>query len=165
MMLICALLTAVISVNGAVAALIPVVVVTAVQLRTPTSQLMMPLAFAAHAGSMLALTGSPVNVLVSEAADEAGAGDFGFFEFTLVGVPLLVGTVPSSCSLGASAAPGRATPRYMPPRLQRAGAACCWHYGVDGAPASRCTAARRGGRSRHPATFGSDRRDRCSPAW
>ena len=57
MMLLCAGLTALISVNGAVAALIPVVVVMAVKLRTPSSQLLMPLAFAAHAGSMLALTG------------------------------------------------------------------------------------------------------------
>ena len=48
----------------------------------------MPLAFGAHAGSLLALTGTPVNVIVSDAADDAGAGGFGFFEFALVGVPL-----------------------------------------------------------------------------
>ena len=51
-------LTALISVNGAVAALIPIVVVMAIR-ELPTSQLLMPLAFAAHAGSMLALTGTP----------------------------------------------------------------------------------------------------------
>ena len=45
MMVLSALLTAVISVNGAVAALVPVVVVTAVRMQAPTSQLMMPLAF------------------------------------------------------------------------------------------------------------------------
>ena len=101
MMLMCALLTALISVNGAVAALIPVVVVTAVKLRTPSSQLMMPLAFAAHAGSLLALTGSPVNVLVSEAANDAGSDYFGFFEFTLVGVPLLAGTIVIVTLLGS----------------------------------------------------------------
>ena len=39
----------------------------AVRLKRPPSQLLMPLVFAAHAGSLLALTGSPVNVLVSEA--------------------------------------------------------------------------------------------------
>ena len=42
---------------------------------------------------MLALTGTPVNVLVSNAAIDAGLGSFGFFEFALAGVPLLVGTV------------------------------------------------------------------------
>ena len=92
-MLLCAALTALISVNGAVAALIPVVVVTAVRLHESPSRLLMPMAFAAHAGSMLALTGSPVNVIVSNAARDAGGDYFGFFEFTLAGVPLLVGTV------------------------------------------------------------------------
>ena len=48
------------------------VVVTAVRLRGPPSQLLMPLVFGAHCGSMLALTGTPVNVLVLEASLEAG---------------------------------------------------------------------------------------------
>ena len=50
MMLLVALLTALISVNGAVAALIPVIVVIAMRLGRAPSQLLMPLAFAAHAG-------------------------------------------------------------------------------------------------------------------
>jgi Na+/H+ antiporter NhaD/arsenite permease-like protein len=70
-MLLVALLTALISVNGAVAALLPVVVVMAVRLKRPPSQLLMPLVFSAHAGSMLALTGTPVNVLVSNAASSS----------------------------------------------------------------------------------------------
>ena len=53
----------------------------------------MPLVFAAHSGSMLALTGTPVNVLVSNAAVDAGLQGFSFFEFALVGVPLLIGTM------------------------------------------------------------------------
>lgn len=92
-MVLVALLTALISVNGAVAALLPVVVVIAVRLRWNSSQLLMPLVFAAHAGSKLALTGSPVNVLVSEASADAGAGGFAFFEFALAGIPLLAGTM------------------------------------------------------------------------
>ena len=56
-MLLVALLTSLISVNGAVAALVPMVVVLAVRLGRSPSQLLMPVAFAAHAGSMLALTG------------------------------------------------------------------------------------------------------------
>jgi len=88
-----ALLTALISVNGAVAALVPLVVVVAVRAGLPPSQLLMPLAFAAHAGSMLALTGTPVNIIVSEAAVDAGERPFGYLEFAWVGVPLVVGTV------------------------------------------------------------------------
>ena len=49
-MLLVALLTALISVNGAVAALLPVVVVIAVRLKRAPSQLLMPLVFSAHAG-------------------------------------------------------------------------------------------------------------------
>ena len=49
-MVLAALMTAIISVNGAVAALLPMVVVMAVRLRQPTSQMLLPLAFAAHAG-------------------------------------------------------------------------------------------------------------------
>lgn len=51
--------------------------------------MLMPLAFAAHAGSQLALTGTPINIIVSDAAREAGERGFGFFEFSLVGIPLL----------------------------------------------------------------------------
>ena len=75
------MLTALISLNGAVAALLPVAVVVAVRVGLPPSQLLLPLAFAAHAGSMLALTGTPVNIIVSEFAADAGGRAFGFFEF------------------------------------------------------------------------------------
>jgi di/tricarboxylate transporter len=112
-MLVCALLTALISVNGAVAALVPVVVVTAIKLRRPASELLMPLAFAAHAGSMLALTGTPINVIASDAAKESGSDYFGFFEFTLVGVPLLAGTVAIIVLFGGRLLPARTT-RRMP---------------------------------------------------
>ncbi|MBV9920158.1 MAG: anion permease, partial [Pseudonocardia sp.] len=61
--LLVALLTALISVNGAVAALVPVVTVTAIRLGRSPSQLLLPLAFGAHAGPLLALTGTPVNVI------------------------------------------------------------------------------------------------------
>ena len=76
-MTLVALFTALINVNGAVAALVPVVVVMALRVGRPPSQLLLPLAFAAHAGSLLALTGTPVNVIVSDAAADAGVGRFG----------------------------------------------------------------------------------------
>ena len=115
-MLFAAGLTAIISVNGAVAALLPMVVVTAVRQRQATSQLLLPMAFAAHAGSQLALTGTPVNVLVSEAAYEAGTGSFGYFEFALVGVPLVVGTIIIAVVLGPRLLPKR-SPASLPPDL------------------------------------------------
>ncbi|MGH9214129.1 MAG: SLC13 family permease [Acidimicrobiales bacterium] len=107
LMLLSAGLTAVISVNGAVASLLPVVVVIAVKLHRPASRLLIPLAYSAHAGSMLALTGTPVNVIVSEAAKDATGSYFGFFEFTLAGVPLVAGTVAIIALLGDRLLPDR----------------------------------------------------------
>lgn len=111
-MLLVAFVTALISVNGAVAALAPVAVVTAVRLGRRPSELLMPVAFAAHAGSLLLLTGTPVNVIVSEAADNAGVGSIGFFEFALVGIPLLAGTIAIVLLFGNRLLPER-SPRTV----------------------------------------------------
>lgn len=106
-MLAAALLSALISVNGAVAALVPLAVVMATRLRWPPSQLLMPLAFGAHAGSLLALTGTPVNVIVADAAGEAGVGRFAFFSFAVAGVPLVAGTIAIVWLLGDRLLPTR----------------------------------------------------------
>jgi di/tricarboxylate transporter len=113
-----ALLSAVISVNGAVAALIPVVVVVAVRSGLPPSRLLLPLAFSAHAGSLLTLTGSPVNIIVSDAAVAAGARPFGFFEFAIAGAPLVVGSILVITLLGHRLLPDREFP-VLPPDLAR----------------------------------------------
>lgn len=63
--------------------------------------------FDAHAGSLLADTGTPVNVLISRAAVDAGAVEIGFFEFTLLRVPLLTGAIMVAVTLGPCAAPPR----------------------------------------------------------
>jgi di/tricarboxylate transporter len=113
-----ALLTGLISVNGAVAALLPVVIVTAVRTGQLPSRLLMPLVFAAHAGSMLTLTGTPVNVLISEASNDAGYGSFGFFEFALAGIPLLLGAVTIILLFGKKLLPER-TSQSLPSDLSR----------------------------------------------
>jgi hypothetical protein len=116
MMLCCGGLSALISVNGAVAALLPVVVILAVRLRRAPSQMLMPLVFGAHAGSMLALTGTPVNVLLLDAAQDAGLEPFGYFEFAWVGVPLLAGTIAVGILFGRRLLPHRES-RALPPDL------------------------------------------------
>ena len=70
--LLSALLTSLITLNGAVAALLPLVVMLAYRVDQPPSQLLMPVAFAGSAGGLLLLMSSPVNLIVSEAADDAG---------------------------------------------------------------------------------------------
>ncbi len=97
---IVAVLTALISINGAVAALIPVAAVIARRSGIPSSQLMIPLAFTASAASLLTLTGTPVNVVVSDLArSETGRG-FGFFEFALIGAPLVLVTLAMIVTVG-----------------------------------------------------------------
>ncbi|MET2011490.1 SLC13 family permease [Microbacterium chocolatum] len=105
--LLVAVLTAFISINGAVAALLPLVVVVAARAGIPSSRLLMPLAFAASAGSLLLLTGTPVNIIVSDFAAQNGGRAFGYAEFALVGVPLVVGTVVILLLLGDRLLPVR----------------------------------------------------------
>lgn len=111
--LLAAVLAAVISINGAVAALLPIVVLMAARAGIVPSRMLLPLAFAAGAGSLLTLTGTPVNVLVSQAAAEAGGRPFGYFEFAMVGVPLVVLTVLLVLALG-----DRLLPERVPDRLE-----------------------------------------------
>ncbi|MEV0648201.1 SLC13 family permease [Phytomonospora sp. NPDC050363] len=130
MMVLAAALTALISVNGTTAALLPVVVLLAVRLGMAPSRLAIPLAFAGHAGSLLVLTASPINVLVSEAAAEAGGRPFGFFEFALAGIPLVAGTIAVCVLLGDRLLPAR-TPRSLPPDLSGHSRTLITHYRLD----------------------------------
>lgn len=107
-MVVGAVLSALITPNGAAAALIPMVVVVTVRIGLRPSSLLMPLAFSAHAGSLLILTGTPINVLISEAATSVGSRELRFFEFARVGVPLLLGTIVIVVVLGSRLLPDRA---------------------------------------------------------
>jgi di/tricarboxylate transporter len=118
MTLAVAVLSALISVNGAVAALLPVVVVLAVRLNRAPGRLLMPLVFGAHCGSMLLLTGTPVNVLISDALSDASGRNFGYFEFALVGIPLVIGGVLISVLLGEKRLPARVS-KTLPSDLSR----------------------------------------------
>ena len=95
-LILVAVLSAVVTPNGSTAAPIPLMALLAMRMKTSPSQLLLPLAFTASAGALLALTGSPVNVIVSDASPDAGAGRFGFFEFAIVGLPLVVVTIAMS---------------------------------------------------------------------
>jgi di/tricarboxylate transporter len=129
-MLLAAVLTALIGLNGTAAALIPMVVVIAMRRALPPSRLLMPLAFAGSAGGLLLLTGSPVNVVISEAASDAGVGAFGFFEFAIVGVPLVVGTVLVVVLLGGRLLPDRQSDQ-LPPDLSGMAGTIVRDWGLD----------------------------------
>ena len=107
MLLLVAVLTAIISVNGAVAALIPMVVIMALRTGQSPSTLLVPLAFGAHAGSLLVLTGTPVHMLVTDAAVDAGEKGFNYFEFALVGIPVVIVSTLIITFLGPKVLPSR----------------------------------------------------------
>jgi di/tricarboxylate transporter len=131
-MLMVGVLAALININGAVPALLPVVVVMAVRLGQSPSQLLMPLAFAASAGSLLALTGTPVNVIVSDAAVKAGVGSFGYFEYAIVGIPALAGCIAIVVFFGQILLPSRSG-KTMPADLSKHARTLIEHYRlVDG---------------------------------
>jgi di/tricarboxylate transporter len=65
---------------------------------------------------MLALTGTPVNVLVLEASLDAGRGGFNYFEYALAGIPLVLGGMAIAVFLARRLLPERES-RALPPDL------------------------------------------------
>lgn len=93
LMLVTAVLSALVTPNGAAAAMIPVVLATARATGVRPAALLMPVAFAASAGALLTLSGSVVNVMVSQTAEDLTGSEFAFFEFAAAGVFLVAGSV------------------------------------------------------------------------
>jgi di/tricarboxylate transporter len=116
-MIAVALLCPLINASGAVGALMPIVMLLSVRLNVQPSRFLMPMAFSSGAGAHLALTGAPKNVLIADAAGDYGNA-LNFFEFALVGIPILVGTVAIVLLLGRRLIPQRAAPS-LPPDLSR----------------------------------------------
>jgi di/tricarboxylate transporter len=106
-MIVAAVFSGLIGMNGAVAAMLPVVVVVAVRSGVAPSHLMVPLAFACLTGSKLTLLGTPVNVIAATQAEEAGVGYIAFFEWAVLGIPLLAGTIVITILFGRSLLPER----------------------------------------------------------
>ncbi len=85
-----ALLSAFMSNTGTVATLLPATVSMAWRIKSVPSKLLIPLAFAASAGGLLTLIASPTNIIANETLTNAGLPPFGFFEFALIGLPLVL---------------------------------------------------------------------------
>jgi di/tricarboxylate transporter len=108
-MLGAALLSAFISNTGTVATLLPAVIAIAWSVRSLPSKYLIPLAFAANAGGLLTLTGTPPNIIIADALTAQGFAPFGFFEFSLIGVPLLAITIVYMVTVGQRLLPRRET--------------------------------------------------------
>jgi len=128
--LMAALLTALITPNGSVAALTPVIVVIAIRAHRSPSELLMPAAFAAHSGSLLMLIGSPVTVVVADYAESTGAGRLGLFSTGLIGLVLTAATIGVVLLGGSRLVPQRFSGKVLRD-LGSHGALLAEHYGLD----------------------------------
>ena len=88
-MVIVGLMSGVLSNTGTAAVLIPVVIGIAAKSGYSRSKLLMPLVFAAAMGGNLSLICAPGNMIAQSAMNEIGKS-FGFFEYTKIGLPILI---------------------------------------------------------------------------
>ena len=75
---------------GALAIFLPIAVQVAKRGGTPPSMLLMPMAFGSLIGGIVTLVGTSPNILVSRVRQEILGEPFGMFDFTPVGIGILV---------------------------------------------------------------------------
>ncbi len=88
-----ALLSGFMSSTGTVAVLLPAILSLSRSAKLSPSKLLMPLAFGSLLGGAMTLIGTPPNIVVSELLQERGMDGFGFFDFTPLGILLLIAGV------------------------------------------------------------------------
>ncbi len=76
--------------TGTVATLLPATIASSWSIGTMPSKILIPVAFGSNTGGLLTLTGTPPNIIVNNALIETGVQGFSFFEFGLIGLPLLI---------------------------------------------------------------------------
>jgi di/tricarboxylate transporter len=106
-LLVCAIVSAFLANTLVVLALLPVLVGASSRRRFPSSQVLMPVGFAALLGGMMTTIGTSTNLLVVNEAEALGLPAFGMFHFI---VPALAGAVVGLLFLWLVA------PRLLPER-------------------------------------------------
>ena len=99
-MVIVGLMSGVLSNTGTAAILIPVVIGIAARSNFRRSRLLMPLVFAAAMGGNLSLIGAPGNMIAQSTLEEATGMSFGFFEYAIVGLPILIAGIIFYATVG-----------------------------------------------------------------
>ncbi len=93
-MLSVAVLSGFMSDSGTVAVLLPAIISLAASAQISPSRLLIPLSFGSLLGGAMTLIGTPPNIIVSDLLKSEGLTPFGFFDFSPIGlVMLLSGTV------------------------------------------------------------------------
>lgn len=98
-MVIVGLMSGVLSNTGTAAVLIPVVIGIAAKSGYRKSRLLMPLVFAAAMGGNLSLIGAPGNMIAQSALEKIDL-KFGFFEYAIVGLPILIAGIIFYATVG-----------------------------------------------------------------
>lgn len=105
---------------GVAALMLPVVVDIARRTRVSPSRLLMPLAYASLLGGLMTMIGTPPNLLVSNAMAGGGYEPFGLFDFTPVGVVVMLAGTLFVALVGRLFLPKRKTQKRDRGRSQRA---------------------------------------------
>lgn len=92
---------------GVATLFLPVVLDTARRIKLPPSKLLIPLAFAALLGGLITLIGTPPNILISEALRQSGLVPFGMFDYTPVGIVVMLAGVLFMVLIGRHLLPNR----------------------------------------------------------
>lgn len=92
---------------GALALLMPVAIQMASRHDLPPGRVLMPLAFGTILGGMTTLIGTPPNLIVSGFRAQTGAGAFGMFDFTPVGLTVAALGVAFIALIGWRLVPAR----------------------------------------------------------
>lgn len=105
-MVIVGVMSGVLSNTGTAAVLIPVVIGIAAKSGYRRSRFLMPLVFAAAMGGNLSLIGAPGNMIAQSALEKIGL-KFGFFEYAIVGLPILIVGILFYATVGYKLLPNR----------------------------------------------------------
>ncbi|WP_251421751.1 SLC13 family permease [Veillonella agrestimuris] len=93
-MMLTGIMSGFLSNTGTAAVMIPVVMGIAKKGGFNSTRLLMPIVFAAAMGGNISMIGSPGNMIANSNLQNAGLGSFGFFDYGLVGLPMLIiGTI------------------------------------------------------------------------
>jgi di/tricarboxylate transporter len=107
-MLAVALLSAFMSDTGTVAVLLPAVIGLAASARISPSKLLIPLSYGSLLGGAATLIGTPPNLIVSDILRENGERPFQFFDYTPIGLILIIAGVIFMLTIGKRLLPDRA---------------------------------------------------------
>lgn len=84
------LLSTVLSNTGTTVVAVPMVLGMCMKAKLAPGKVLMPVAFASSLGGTVTLVGTPPNGIINSMLAQTGQAPFGFFEFGLIGMPLLV---------------------------------------------------------------------------